>query len=87
MNILRSVTSALYTMVFGDHDGHDHDYGMLTPKGNAKVHRIVMDVKNMDAEEACAQASDRLYALATDPKFAEAGDTAVRESVADALKA
>ncbi|MDB4331197.1 hypothetical protein N9993_01480 [bacterium] len=64
-------------------------YGMFTKSGDAAVHKIVtealvlagLDGPSNAAEQAWNWALGELDALARDPAFEEATDTAVRECV------
>ena len=61
-----------------------HHYGMFTEKGNSMIADIVLTAKahNLDFD----QVLDILYDISTLDGFEEATDTAVRESVFNALE-
>lgn len=56
-----------------------YKYGMFSAAGNSRVHTIVKRAvkKNLSEEEVI----DLLYKLSDNPKYGEAGDTAVRDVV------
>lgn len=62
----------------------EHYYGMFTEKGNGLIAGIVLTAKahNLDFD----QVLDILYDISTLDGFEEATDTAVRESVFNALE-
>jgi 2-methylisocitrate lyase-like PEP mutase family enzyme len=60
------------------------DYSMYTELGNAAVHAIVVAARDNDL--TWAQTYRALSELARQKEFGEATDTAVRESVYDALE-
>ena len=67
------------------------DYAMFTPEGNAQVHKLVetarqyadLDGPHNPVEQAWNWLLTELDALARDPAFEEATDTAVREAAYD----
>ena len=67
------------------------DYQMFTAEGNVAVGKIVdearklMDVSEYGIEPVWNWCLNELAALARNPKFEEATDTAVREAVYDAI--
>jgi hypothetical protein len=63
------------------------EYSMYTPEGNAEVDKMVSVINHspMPIDQRWPVAYAGLKELAKDPRFAEATDTAVRESVYHAV--